>query len=731
MEIESIQLSNFQCYSGNLTENCFKFGPGLNLVVGDNNSGKSKLFNGFYWVLRDQVFDSDLRTFIRMNPNFVSDQAKYKSEVGSSVSAEVILICIHRPYNNPIEVRYKFHRSYKIKKTGLNSYEHVASAFICSKQVLGRSWEICDADEETKAIGLVAPDSIRDYLWFLGEAGESVIDFQKPESVSKAIEVLSDISSYDKLVKIAGDAFDAGRRDYSREQRALSTDQSKAALLETEASSLEKSIGNARVLLSEAKESLEVSKQKISKSAHLVEDAKGLAKVELAIKELLSRTNSLSTEYQDLSLKYPNYLFEKKWLLRNGKSLIEKFIDKYEVYLECHIGKVALFTAAEKDVANVTAIIAKRGLGINEPSPVYIKKMLEDGVCRICERPAPKDSPAWMRIKELLPEDSAKSQGAKIFHNDFSPFLKLLYNDALSFRAFVGGIDESIGKTNSRLDGIAEAIRKAESDRKQKEREQRDLLGAANVENADSFVREMEHHANEVGRFGQMIEKFEGEIKSKTARLKEIEDQRRSLVRDEKSQSLLVLEKKQELLSDLSAICTATRSRVFDEIILQLQNEANKHFKEMTKGNNSVKGLIKLHKTGDGKYVPRIETDDGQEMRGINDANIALIKLSILMAIVSSKGRRAAAYPFLSDAPTSKFGEMYTEGFYKTISGVYGQSIVMSYDFSSDMASLERFITSMKEEDRYLGSVHLLKPIRTSENNRNDLSVKIEVIHGG
>jgi DNA sulfur modification protein DndD len=61
MILKSIELNNFMCYSGE--NNKFEFKEGINLIIGDNGYGKSKLFDAFYWVMYDQVFDSNKKQF--------------------------------------------------------------------------------------------------------------------------------------------------------------------------------------------------------------------------------------------------------------------------------------------------------------------------------------------------------------------------------------------------------------------------------------------------------------------------------------------------------------------------------------------------------------------------------------------------------------------------------------------------------------------------------------------
>ena len=92
MIIKSIAIENFQCYSGGLDKNKFEFRKGLNVIIGDNGSGKSKLYDAFFWVLYDKIFDSSTRQLISTSDvgvNLISDNAKSKCEVGDKISARV------------------------------------------------------------------------------------------------------------------------------------------------------------------------------------------------------------------------------------------------------------------------------------------------------------------------------------------------------------------------------------------------------------------------------------------------------------------------------------------------------------------------------------------------------------------------------------------------------------------------------------------------------------------
>lgn len=85
------------------------------------------------------------------------------------------------------------------------------------------------------------------------------------------------------------------------------------------------------------------------------------------------------------------------------------------------------------------------------------------------------------------------------------------------------------------------------------------------------------------------------------------------------------------------------------------------------------------------------------------------------MAIISAKGKASELYPLISDAPTSRFGELYTMGFYKLVSEVYSQSIIMTYDFARNGNVLD----NLNREIKNLGSVYQIKPNISEEEREN------------
>ncbi len=93
MKIHSISLTNFLCYYGN--NNKARFGDGLNLILGANGYGKSKLYEAFQWVFKDGITDDLVPRRIKntslLKRELISEKALFECEIGENVSCEVII----------------------------------------------------------------------------------------------------------------------------------------------------------------------------------------------------------------------------------------------------------------------------------------------------------------------------------------------------------------------------------------------------------------------------------------------------------------------------------------------------------------------------------------------------------------------------------------------------------------------------------------------------------------
>ena len=180
MIIRSISLKDFQCYFGSHEENRLEFTSGINLVIGENAGGKSKLFDAFYWVLHDQIFHSDKRKFVptkQYREKILSDQAKKQCSVGDQVSAEVVLNLV-----DSREVNFRITRIYRAKRTDENSWVADDASKLLIEEYKSTQWQSVPSERHDSILKRVIPGHVKPYMWFQGEQVDSLMDFQSKSS---------------------------------------------------------------------------------------------------------------------------------------------------------------------------------------------------------------------------------------------------------------------------------------------------------------------------------------------------------------------------------------------------------------------------------------------------------------------------------------------------------------------------------------------------------------------
>src|SRR5689334_16223315 len=93
MKLHSISLTNFLCYYG--SNNKVTFNDGLNLILGANGYGKSKLYDAFQWVFKDGITDDSspgrIKNTAFLKKELISEKALLECEVGNNVFCEVMI----------------------------------------------------------------------------------------------------------------------------------------------------------------------------------------------------------------------------------------------------------------------------------------------------------------------------------------------------------------------------------------------------------------------------------------------------------------------------------------------------------------------------------------------------------------------------------------------------------------------------------------------------------------
>ena len=312
MHIDKIELENFMCYAG---KNSMDFKEGINVIIGDNGYGKSKLYDAFYWVMYDQVFVSEKKQFQPtrvVKSAIISDKVKLEAKDGKvSASVRITFRSIEKGYIYILERKY----TATIKDEEI--IERNDSEFTVMKKDLANlnANMINEEERKRRIVDMLLPPAMKDYLWFQGEQVESIIDFNKQDTLTKAINILSDISKFDNLKELATTASKSVNNEYDREIKRLSKDTNKSEELGKRKSQLEEKIADLEEDERETKENLSRAEARCEELLNKQADAQRVSGLQESKRGLFN----LLTELNE-TLQKEQYSFHRKMFRNTGLS---------------------------------------------------------------------------------------------------------------------------------------------------------------------------------------------------------------------------------------------------------------------------------------------------------------------------------------------------------------------------------------------------------------------------
>lgn len=707
------------------------FTEGINVVIGDNGYGKSQLYNAFYWVMYDQLFVKEQDKFLNtkaLKSAIISDKAKYETKNGK-ISATV-RITFHNLEKDNV---YILERKYTANVVDEKLVESNDGEFTVMQKELSYLNAKMVSDEETKQSikTKILPPDLKPYLWFQGEQVESIIDFNKHDSLTQAINVLSSIKRYDELMSIAIAAAKSGNNEFDREVKRLSKDIGRSEQLEKEKAQLEARIEELQKDEAEVNENLSRAEAKCEELLNKIGDAQKVSELQQKRRGILTLLNELNETLKEDQIGFHRKMFRNKWVLKGTEELQKGYAKKFSIYEQKKL-QFAAEQAAKVKIENEAASNLQTRLPFNVPEPNYLEWMLEKEKCLVCDREAKRNTEAWAKIKELLDRPVKKASQREqepLTLQNFTDDLKRLYTNGLSLHSRIENIDEEIKETLTKRNNLNAKVRDANKDLLKVEEDIQKLLTDTSLtsESASNILNEYSIQNKNSKDFKEEQNKIVQQIEHLRSNLKNVNEQLKSLVTGEIPKWLI---EKRDVLDDFETVATTTRERVFNNLIAQLEKEANTHYEAMTSGNRSARGQIKLRKLPNGNYMPEIIDNRGNPLLGSNTSNLILVKLSAIMAIISAKSSSGVVnlYTLITDAPTSVFGEDYTIGFCKTVSKVYRQSIIMSKEFYKNQSLRNDLLTNA---DIKIGKVYTITPSipENERSNRNNLSTNIDSLN--
>jgi len=643
MIIDTIEIQNFLSYHGGLKENKLYFGKGPTIIIGQNDTGKSKLFDAFSWAMFDRAYMSEEQRW--SNPKelkeyLVNKLAKHQAEIGEEVTA-LVRICFHDANDND----YMLERELSIKKTGNNQYQELSdSSFKLTKtdSISQNTEDFSDRFNE------LYPQELSHYFLLQGENISDLINLRNRTAFERAIK---DISQF----KIFKDFTRHAEKVKKRIQRELESkdDSSKVESLRIDLEKKEDEHKKTEERLTDDFEERTIAKRKLQESEDKLRTYDECRKLLKQIKTLEEDIRTKRKERKDFFERQRTEILDL-WSYVGLTPHFENYQRLYQRY--------------------------KKENKIPEKiSQSFIQEMIEKQVCGVCGRDATRDSEPYKKILSHKNPDSLGSHIELIHHlegivesiipktKSVPEYIETFYND-------VEKIDSEIRKLRKEHDkkelDLESEVHKLEDD-------QRKNISASDIEKIDfnQIKKDRDKFKIDVKSLNISINKQEAERDLLKKQINKLKDE----IEDEIEKSSAEIEKeKYRLAGNISENAQKLHDNFFQKLIQDIEEKANEYFNKMTQHNRSLYGRLRIDHEANEVY-PIDQT--GQRIQNINSANIVSIQIAFVAAVIAVSGKFwNRDFPFIADAPISALGGNNKLSAVQTMCEIFSQSIIILKD---------------------------------------------------
>ncbi|HEY5590774.1 MAG TPA: hypothetical protein VIK55_07115 [Paludibacter sp.] len=651
--IKSVSFQNFYNYYGSFDDNTYRFKEGINIVNADNNMGKSKFYNGILWLLKDTVYDSDLKRMVCASSSFpkMASCKALNEKTNFDIGVNIVFV-----ENND---KYSVSKIVQFKKDG-NSWKTNEKLDIL-QTIDNRDIPVLDTADKEKIIKKIIPVELMNYALLQGESMEELVDLSSHNGLSSTIEVLAGIKNLIEICEISKDLSQKTKKLSNDKEKDINSTNQKITSLIQERETLEGRIESTTTQIETYKTELSEAKKKKETLEAILLNAQNREKFRGVQQTLQNEINRLKEKKNNSERNITSMLFSENspWILMEFQNQISLF-DKRRLELTAEI-------ATHKAIDNPIK------LPEGSPDIPSLQRMLRTEKCEVCGRPASKDSDFWQHIKMVMERPENKE---KLNKNDFGSFYSGIQTTVGSFSLSIPKIAGIIQQYREEIDNIEELINQKEEEKETAKLEFLNVGGSENNSNVTDKQNISDYTLAEktIDKKDEDIRKAVKFIKDWNVRLKQIEDEIKGISSNSEIESYREFK---ETMASVEYIFHNSKERIFNRIIEQLNTNANEKYVELTRGNLSTGGKLVFQPQADGTVQVSIKNINDGELTGLGTGFQRMKQLSIIMAIISSKiGNKQFDYPFISDAPFSEFGDNFINNFFEIAPNVFTQSII-------------------------------------------------------
>lgn len=675
MIIKNIQIENYLCY---YDINTFELSDGLNIILGENGEGKTKFYEAVDWLFNGENHELEM---------LVSAKKLYETSIGESFRVRVSMTVEQYGEKSSIS------KSFLVER--VSATESSTFSFMTEGISENSSGERTQVDGQV-LLDRVFPFPIRKYSMFKGEAELNI--FESENALVNLINLFSDAKHYDKFSEKGAFLREKAEKAVDDSSKLDKKNASLYKKLEVEIEELEREKVKYKVHLNATEDEIKKIDENLYDAARHVSNADALNVINKKIKTI---DEQISVLYSRIDENYTTALFDENWILVNFEPILKEFSEKVSSHskkrreLQSDFDKQIGIKEGEKK-AKAELLNNAIPLPIGVPSKSHMEEMLNDEICKVCNRQAKKGTEAYefmmnrlrVYLESQVVNENEQNNDEPLFKFDYTNRLEnmsISHEDNLKNIKLIRSKIRDLFAFNDERKKDIEAL----NDKLNREKSDRDrILGNSSIgaEKLSDVLKN--YNAWQTDLFNQKQYKVDicAKLQNIESSLKAKKDEKDKI--DTSSASAFIV-KTRNILRDIESIFNDTKEKKFDDFIEKLGTKSNTIFR--TINIDAFTGSIAfIRKNRGNRIIVDVELqEDGKTFYKPNQSLLTSMHISILFAISELTSEiKEEKFPLIFDAPTSSFGENKTAQFLNLIYETDNQKILLIKDFlSTDKAT--------------------------------------------
>lgn len=674
MIIKDIKINNFRSYYGS---NHLSLSKGLTLVIGDNGDGKTTLFEALEWL-----FDT---TGENRKDSHISEKRKSELEIGESDEVSVSITFEHDG-EKEIEKSFTFER---LSEDNVRTKDYKFVGYF----IEGSERDFIAGD---RLLNMCFEPVIRNYCMFKGEDKLNV--FGKDDTALKVlVDTFSGIRDFDRLVELTSNFEQSSARAANRELQNDKKVSNQAKELNTQLNDVTNDIQSIKTELNQKR----ISISDFATKLEALERNQETSERYQAIKERIKGLKDKRAKFSALSsCDYSTNLLDEYWILRSFPAIIKEYskkvsaLSKEKRRLDKQETERRAKKAGEREAISKIQKLANDAVPLpwNLPDEATMKEMIDDEICKVCGRPAPKGSDAYEfmcnKMNEYLAHIAAEANKNSGMNEDEKPLFPNSFINELHSRQIKlsGDTEQEISKIATTISDRLEFVTKRKADLAEVEKqlreletEQNDLLmqSGLSAELLDKSFSDLRGFFDAKSRAESRVSELETTLKFKESAKAEIQEKLSQL--EPTSSMTQVYQRVHTAFERITKAFANAKEQNINNFLQMLETESNKYLQKLNK--NDFYGIIRIRKTFNNSARIELYSDNGTRIENPNGALKTTMYMSVLFAISRiTTLKREQDYPLIFDAPTSSFGGFKEDTFYNVIDTIDKQCVIVTKD---------------------------------------------------